>query len=205
MLLTAGEVLTGSELLQPGWVEVADGVVVAAGAGLSLIQSDFGSCAVMVGIGFVVLFLAGAPLFPLITVAGIGGAFGALLVALRPDKFVRITSFFELYETVTGLEVWTADPLTSAGTVGAAAATLDPEDPLAFEVKDWSVTNQGIFGAMRTQKLLISIVLYVIVVVAAFMIIGASRGTNPNSGRSAASGTSATRNRPGLSSMTAAR
>lgn len=74
------------------------GLVVAAGAGLSLIQSDFGSCAVMVGIGFVVLFLAGAPLFPLITVAGIGGAFGALLVALRPDKFVRITSFFELYE-----------------------------------------------------------------------------------------------------------
>jgi cell division protein FtsW len=74
------------------------GLVVAAGAGLSLIQSDFGSCAVMVGIGFVVLFLAGAPLLPLITVAGIGGAFGALLVALRPDKFVRITSFFELYE-----------------------------------------------------------------------------------------------------------
>ncbi len=33
MLLTAGTVLTGSELLRPGWIEVADGVVTAAGAG----------------------------------------------------------------------------------------------------------------------------------------------------------------------------
>jgi lipoprotein-releasing system permease protein len=78
--------------------------------------------------------------------------------------------FFGLFETVTGLEVWTADPLSSAATLAAATRGLDPEDPLAFDVKDWSVTNQGIFGAMHTQKLLISIVLFVIVVVAAFMI-----------------------------------
>ncbi|MGI9124908.1 MAG: N-acetylglucosamine-6-phosphate deacetylase [Mycobacterium sp.] len=33
MLLTAGEVLTGSELLRPGWIEVSDGVVAAVGSG----------------------------------------------------------------------------------------------------------------------------------------------------------------------------
>jgi cell division protein FtsW len=73
------------------------GLVVMAGAGLSLVQSDFGSCAVMVGIGFVVLFLAGAPMIPMLTVAGAGAALGGLLVAVRPDKFERITSFFDLY------------------------------------------------------------------------------------------------------------
>ncbi len=33
MLLTAGEVLTGSEMFQPGWIEVDDGVVTAVGPG----------------------------------------------------------------------------------------------------------------------------------------------------------------------------
>ena len=33
MLLTAGEVLTGSELLRPGWIEVDGGVITAVGAG----------------------------------------------------------------------------------------------------------------------------------------------------------------------------
>lgn len=78
--------------------------------------------------------------------------------------------FFKLYETVTGLEVWTADPMSSQQTVLTAVRSLDPEDPLAYEVKDWSVTNRGIFGAMRQQKAFISIVLFFIVVVASFMI-----------------------------------
>jgi N-acetylglucosamine-6-phosphate deacetylase len=52
VLLTAGEVLTGSELLQPGWVEVADGVVVAAGAGPPGRQPDhdFGTSTVVPGL-----------------------------------------------------------------------------------------------------------------------------------------------------------
>lgn len=78
--------------------------------------------------------------------------------------------FFKMYETVTGLEVWTDDPLSSETTLKLAVSQLEPEDPLAFEVKDWSVTNRGIFGAVRSQKALISIVLFIIVVVAAFMI-----------------------------------
>jgi N-acetylglucosamine-6-phosphate deacetylase len=33
VLLTAGAVLTGSELLRPGWIESTDGVILAVGAG----------------------------------------------------------------------------------------------------------------------------------------------------------------------------
>lgn len=34
MLLTAGAVLTGSEVLRPGWIEVAEGVIAAVGSGV---------------------------------------------------------------------------------------------------------------------------------------------------------------------------
>ena len=40
MLLTAGAVLTGSELLRPGWIESTDGVITAVGAGSSPRPSD---------------------------------------------------------------------------------------------------------------------------------------------------------------------
>lgn len=80
-------------------------------------------------------------------------------------------AFFRLYDNVTGLEVWTKDPFKSRETVFAAARALDPEDPLAYDVKDWSITNRGIFGAVRSQKVLISIVLFFIVIVASFMIL----------------------------------
>jgi lipoprotein-releasing system permease protein len=52
----------------------------------------------------------------------------------------------------------------------AATARLDPKDPRAYDVKDWSRTNQGLFGAVRSQKVLISIVLFIIVIVASFNI-----------------------------------
>lgn len=78
--------------------------------------------------------------------------------------------FFRLYKTVTGLEVWTTEALTSNETTIAATQKIDPKDPRAYEVKDWSRTNQGLFGAVRQQKVLISIVLFIIVIVAAFNI-----------------------------------
>lgn len=78
--------------------------------------------------------------------------------------------FFGLRDTVTGLEVWTRDPLSSYDTLNQAVETLEPEDPFAFEVKDWSRTNAGIFGAVQSQKSLISVVLFFIVIVAAFNI-----------------------------------
>ncbi len=78
--------------------------------------------------------------------------------------------FFRYYDNVTGLEVWAKDPLSSLTTIDAAARNIDPDDPYAYEVKDWSVTNRGLFGAVRSQKVLISIVLFFIVIVAAFNI-----------------------------------
>ncbi len=78
--------------------------------------------------------------------------------------------FFRLWDTVTGLEVWSDDPMTSKQIIRTAVEALDPDDPLAYESKDWSDTNRGIFGAMRQQKVLIVVVLAFIVLVAAFMI-----------------------------------
>ncbi|MCK6551757.1 ABC transporter permease [Myxococcota bacterium] len=88
--------------------------------------------------------------------------------------FIDLTEaqrFFRLYETVTGLEVWTQDPLTSYDVVNEAAQRLDPEDRFAYEVRDWSRTNRGLFGAVQSQKALITIVLAFIVLVAAFNIL----------------------------------
>ncbi len=79
-------------------------------------------------------------------------------------------SFFRLFETVTGLEVWSNDPLASYDTLGEALRRISPDDPWAFELKDWSRTNAGIFGAVRSQKSLISVVLFFIVMVAALNI-----------------------------------
>lgn len=80
-------------------------------------------------------------------------------------------TYFRLFRTVTGLEVWSTDPMSSGKILGAAVRPLDPEDPLAYEVRDWSHTNRGLFGAVKSQKGLISIVLAIIVLVAAFNIL----------------------------------
>ncbi|MFM8563417.1 MAG: FtsW/RodA/SpoVE family cell cycle protein [Acidimicrobiia bacterium] len=98
-------VITGADILSRRIKQMDDwrqtmrpfGFVVGLGALMSLVQSDFGSCAVMIGIGFVVLFLAGAPMIPMLVVASGGAALGGLLIAVKPEKFVRITSFFDLY------------------------------------------------------------------------------------------------------------
>lgn len=79
--------------------------------------------------------------------------------------------YFRLHDTITALEVWSADPTRSAELIGAAAATLDPADPAGYEVRDWSRTNRSLFGAVRSQKVLISLILGFIVLVASFNII----------------------------------
>lgn len=79
--------------------------------------------------------------------------------------------YFRLFKTVTGLEVWSTDPMKSGPIIEAAVRPLDADDPLAYEVRDWSRTNRGLFGAVKSQKGLISIVLAIIVLVAAFNIL----------------------------------
>lgn len=79
--------------------------------------------------------------------------------------------YFRLYQTVTGLEIWSADPMKSGEVIAEAAGDLDPDDPYAYEVRDWSRTNRGLFGAVQSQKRLITLVLAFIVLVAAFNIV----------------------------------
>jgi len=78
---------------------------------------------------------------------------------------------FRLYKTVTGLEVWTHDSSTSYTSVRNAIRSAVPEDPYAYEVRDWSHTNKSTFGAVQQQKQMISIVLGFIILVAAFNIV----------------------------------
>ncbi len=78
--------------------------------------------------------------------------------------------FFDFHDTITGLEIWTVDATRSKQIVERAVQELSPEDPLVYDVKDWSVTNRGVFGAVNQQKTLITLVLGIIVIVAAFNI-----------------------------------
>jgi lipoprotein-releasing system permease protein len=78
--------------------------------------------------------------------------------------------FFSLYKTVSGLEVWSSDPMTSRRTITQAIRNVDP-NPLHYDVRDWAMMNRGLFGAVKTQKILISLVLGFIILVAAFNII----------------------------------
>lgn len=65
VLITADTVVTGEALLRPGWIEVADGVVLAAGAGIPAGAADVALGAVTVVPGFVDMHVHG----------GGGGAF----------------------------------------------------------------------------------------------------------------------------------
>ena len=74
-------------------------IMVAAGAGLALVQSDIGSCIVMIGIAAAVLFLAGAPLRPMLGVAAVATPLAFLFIRSSPDKLQRFTSFLDVYGT----------------------------------------------------------------------------------------------------------
>jgi lipoprotein-releasing system permease protein len=66
--------------------------------------------------------------------------------------------FFRLYRTVTGLEVWSVDPMTSGEIIKGGVRAAEP-NPLKYDVRDWKRTNRGLFGAVKSQKALITLVL----------------------------------------------
>lgn len=74
-------------------------VVAGSGAGLAFVQGDIGSALVMGGIAAAVLFLAGAPLRPLVSVAALVAGAGLVFIRQSPDKFSRFTSFLDIYGT----------------------------------------------------------------------------------------------------------
>lgn len=73
-------------------------IVVGIAAAVSAVQSDIGSCIVIVGIAAAVLFLAGAPLRPMAGLGFLAGLFGFLFIRSSPEKMIRFTAFLHLEE-----------------------------------------------------------------------------------------------------------
>jgi len=76
--------------------------VVMAALLIAVVQSDIGSCVVIGAIGLSVLFLAGAPMRPLIGMSVISGVLGILYVMTDDSKMARFTSFLDIMGTREG-------------------------------------------------------------------------------------------------------
>lgn len=76
--------------------------LVGAFAGLVLMETDLGTAALMVTVGFVLLFLAGARWrYVLPSVAGMIGLFG-MIVILIPNRLARFTAFLDVEGNKSG-------------------------------------------------------------------------------------------------------
>ena len=70
-------------------------------------------------------------------------------------------------DAVTGLALWVRDPWR----VEAATARLEDELGPSYVLRDWKTTNQGLFSALKLEKMGMTLVLLLIVLVAAFNIV----------------------------------
>lgn len=108
MLLTADTLLTGSELLRPGWIEVSQGVVEAVGTGAPPRPADRGLGAVTVVPGFVDTHVHG------------GG--GANFSAASAAEIATAVAYHRRYGTTTLVaSLVTADPAELLRQVGELA------------------------------------------------------------------------------------
>jgi lipoprotein-releasing system permease protein len=87
-------------------------------------------------------------------------------------KFAYITlaeaqGFFDIGDTVTGLELKLRDHEAARETGHALAATLGPE----LKAKDWTEMNRSLFSALSLEKVAMFVILCLIIVVAAFNIV----------------------------------
>ncbi|MBN2720118.1 MAG: lipoprotein-releasing ABC transporter permease subunit [Proteobacteria bacterium] len=76
--------------------------------------------------------------------------------------------FFDLGEMVTGVAVKVRDVYTTE----AVAEDLQESLGYSFWVRDWKEMNQNLFSALKLEKITMFVILVLIVVVAAFNIIG---------------------------------
>ncbi len=72
-----------------------------------------------------------------------------------------------LEEAVTGLALWVVDPWRA----DAVAERLEVQLGYPYTLRDWKRMNQGIFSALKLEKLAMTVILLLIVLVAAFNII----------------------------------
>jgi lipoprotein-releasing system permease protein len=76
--------------------------------------------------------------------------------------------FAGLPDGVSGIEVKLADPFAAKSVGRAVAAALGP----GFWVRDWMDLNRNLFAALQLEKLALFVIVTIIVLVAAFAIIG---------------------------------
>jgi lipoprotein-releasing system permease protein len=88
---------------------------------------------------------------------------GLVLVTTRAAQ-----TFFDLGETVTGVAVKTDDIYRTHET----ADLIQGELGHSFWVRDWREMNQNLFSALKLEKITMFIILVLIIIVAAFNIIG---------------------------------
>ena len=88
---------------------------------------------------------------------------GLVLVTTRAAQ-----SFFDLGEAVTGVAVKTNDVYMTH----QIADRIQKELGYSFWVRDWREMNQNLFSALKLEKITMFIILVLIIVVAAFNIIG---------------------------------
>ncbi|MFV3073246.1 lipoprotein-releasing ABC transporter permease subunit [Niveispirillum fermenti] len=110
----------------------------------------------------------GSPRSRAFTVAGIVALgvseFDATLVLM---DLPTAQSFYDLYDTVSTIEVTLADPTLARSKLGDIARQL----PGSLYVRDWAQVNGAFFGFIETQRNVVTLILGMIVVVAAFNII----------------------------------
>ncbi|MFZ9629160.1 MAG: FtsW/RodA/SpoVE family cell cycle protein [Ilumatobacteraceae bacterium] len=97
-------------------------VFAVVGLALCLAQGDFGSGVVLATIVFAMLFMAGAPLGPMVGVAATAFALGSVLVMSSPRRAARFTAFLDLAGTKDdfGYQVWQARIGIAQGGVAGA-------------------------------------------------------------------------------------
>ncbi|NRA34263.1 MAG: ABC transporter permease [Polyangiaceae bacterium] len=77
-------------------------------------------------------------------------------------------AFYDAGDTVTGVEMKVSDVQNAKFTAGLVTTKLN--DAL-YHVMDWEELNHGLFTALRIQQILISLVLALIILVAAFTVL----------------------------------
>ncbi|GBE14926.1 MAG TPA: lipoprotein-releasing ABC transporter permease subunit [Proteobacteria bacterium] len=78
-------------------------------------------------------------------------------------------SFFGMGDRVTGVEVKVRDIYRAGGIAASLQSDLGP----GYRVQDWREMNRNLFSALKLEKMTMFIILVLIIIVAAFNIVGA--------------------------------
>ena len=89
-------------------------------------------------------------------------------VSLAYTTLTAAQEFAGLGDRVTGVEVKLADPFDAKNVAAAIAGRLNG----AYWIRDWMDMNRNLFAALQLEKLALFVIVTIIVLVAAFAIIG---------------------------------